>query len=55
MLLGKKQWALNPGLASEPIPLDPKIFDADFNDLAKSVSFTVQENTQKLKGDIYNN
>jgi hypothetical protein len=54
MLLGKKQWALNPGLASEPISLDPKIFDADFNDLAKNVSFKVQENTQRLKSDIYN-
>lgn len=54
MLLGKKQWALNPGLASEPISLDPKIFDADFNDLAKNVSFTIQQNTQRLKGDIYN-
>jgi hypothetical protein len=54
MVLGKKQWALNPGLASEPISLDPKIFDADFNDLAKNVSFNVQENTQRLKSDIYN-
>ncbi len=54
MILGKKQWALNPGLASEPISLDPKIFDADFNDLAKNVSFNVQENTQRLKSDIYN-
>jgi hypothetical protein len=54
MVLGKKQWALNPGLDSEPIALDPKIFDADFNDLAKNVSFTVQENTQILKSDIYN-
>ncbi len=42
------------GLASEPISLDPKIFDADFNDLAKNVSFTLQEKTQKLKSDIYN-
>jgi hypothetical protein len=54
MILGKKQWALNPGLASEPVSLDPKIFDADFNDLAKNVSFNVQENTQRLKSDIYN-
>jgi len=54
MILGKKQWALNPGLDSEPIALDPKIFDADFNDLAKNVSFTVQQNTQNLKSDIYN-
>ncbi|NBU96748.1 MAG: hypothetical protein EBS19_00820 [Spirochaetia bacterium] len=54
MILGKKQWALNPGLDSEPIALDPKIFDANFNDLAKNVSFTVQQNTQILKSDIYN-
>jgi len=54
MLLGKKQWSLNPGLGSEPISLDPKIFDADFNDLAKNVSYNLQENTQRLKSDIYN-
>jgi hypothetical protein len=54
MLLGKKQWSLNPGLASEPISLDPKIFDADFNDLVKNVSTNLQENTQRLKSDIYN-
>lgn len=54
MLLGKKQWSLNPGLASEPISLDPKIFDADFNDLTENVSINVQENTQRLRSDIYN-
>lgn len=53
MILGKKQWAMNPGLASEPESLDPKIFDADFNDLVNNASTILQENTQKLKSDIY--
>ena len=53
MVLGKKQWAMNPGLASEPNSLNPKIFDADFNDLVDNASSILQENTQKLKSDIY--
>jgi hypothetical protein len=53
MMLGKKQWALNPGLASEPLSLDPKKFDADFNDFVDNVSSIVQQNTQIIKNDIY--
>jgi len=53
MILGKKQWMLNPGLSSEPETLDPKIFDADFNDLVENSSSILQENIQKLKSDIY--
>jgi len=53
MILGKKQWALNPGLASEPASLDPKIFDAEFNDLVENASSILQQNTQKLKSDIH--
>jgi hypothetical protein len=53
MILGKKQWALNPGLASDPISLDPKSFDANFNDFVKNASSILQENSQKIKSDIY--
>jgi len=53
MMLGKKQWALNPGLASEPLSLDPKKIDADFNDFVDNVSSIVQQNTQIIKNDIY--
>jgi hypothetical protein len=53
MILGKKQWSLNPGLSSEPISLDPKLFDADFNDLVKNASSLLQESLQKVKNDIY--
>jgi hypothetical protein len=53
MILGKKQWALNPGLASEPSSLNSKEYEADFNDFVKNVSSIVQENTQILKNDIY--
>jgi hypothetical protein len=53
MVLGKKQWAMNPGLSSEPQALDPKIFNAEFDDLVSNASTILQENTQKLKSDIY--
>ena len=33
MLLGKKQWSLNPGLASDPLTVDQKSKDSNFNDL----------------------
>jgi hypothetical protein len=53
MILGKKQWSLNPGLASEPSTLDPKIFDAEFDDLISNTSSILSEDTQKIKNDIY--
>ena len=53
MILGKKQWALNPGLSSDPQTLDPKVFDADFNDLVKNASSKLQESLGKIKSDIY--
>ena len=34
MLLGKKEWSLNPGIASDPLTVDQKSEDKDFNDLA---------------------
>lgn len=53
MILGKKQWTLNPGLSSEPATLDPKLFDADFNDLINNASALLQQSLQKIKNDIY--
>ena len=53
MMLGKKQWALNPGLASEPLSLNTKEFEAEFDDFVDNVSSIVQENTQIIKNDIY--
>lgn len=53
MILGKKQWSLNPGLASEPSTLDPNSFDAEFDDLVANASSILQENTGKIKSDIY--
>jgi hypothetical protein len=53
MILGKKQWSLNPGLASEPSTLDPKIFDAEFDDLISNTSSILSKDTQKIKNDIY--
>jgi hypothetical protein len=53
MILGKKQWSLNPGLASEPSTLDSKIFDAEFDDLISNTSSILSEDTQKIKNDIY--
>lgn len=52
MILGKKQWTLNPGLASDPISLDAKSFDAGFNDLVKNASSILQESLQKIKSNI---
>jgi hypothetical protein len=34
MLLGKKEWSLNPGIASDPLTVDQNEKDNDFNDLA---------------------
>jgi len=45
--------ALNPGSASEPSTLNPKEYEAEFNDFVKNVSSIVQENTQILKNDIF--
>jgi len=55
MLLGKKQWTLNPGVSSDPNTLDPKVNDADFNDLVENASTILQREVGKIKGDIFSN
>jgi hypothetical protein len=53
MILGKKQWSLNPGTISDPNTLDPKVNDAQFNDLTKNSSTILQQNTGKSKSSIF--
>jgi hypothetical protein len=53
MLLGKKQWTLNPGLISDPKTLDPKVDDAQFNDLVKNSSTILQQEVGKIKSSIF--
>ena len=53
LLLGKKQWSLNPGIASDPSPLNPKENDPDFNDLVQNASSILQEDIGSIKSDIF--
>jgi hypothetical protein len=53
MLLGKKQWTLNPGLASDPRTLDSKVEDAGFNDLVGNASTILQQEVGRIKSDIF--
>jgi hypothetical protein len=53
MLLGKKQWTLNPGLASDPSTLDPKEDPAEFNDLVQNASTNLQKNMGDIKNNIF--
>jgi hypothetical protein len=53
MILGKKQWTLNPGIVSDPITLDPNSSEADFNDLIENSSSILQKETGKIKSDIF--
>lgn len=53
MVLGKKQWSLNPGIASDPSTLNPKEDDPGFNDLAKNSSTQLQYDTGNIKGNIF--
>jgi len=53
MLLGKKQWTLNPGLASDPSTLDPKEDPAEFNDLVQNASTNLQNNMGDIKNNIF--
>ena len=53
MILGKKQWTLNPGLASDPSTLNPKDDPADFNDLIENASSLLQYDTGSIKSDIF--
>jgi hypothetical protein len=53
MILGKKQWALNPGLASDPETLNPKDDPADFNDLVENSSSQLQYDTGNIKNNIF--
>ena len=53
MVLGKKQWTLNPGLSSDPSTLDPKNDPADFNDLVENASSQLQNDIGSIKSDIF--
>jgi hypothetical protein len=53
MVLGKKQWTLNPGLSSDPSTLDPKNDPADFNDLVENASSQLQNDIGNIKSDIF--
>jgi hypothetical protein len=53
MLLGKKQWTLNPGLASDPDTLNPKEDPADFNDLVENASSILQEDVGNIRNNIF--
>jgi hypothetical protein len=53
MVLGKKQWALNPGLPSDPATLNPKEDPADFNDLVANASSELQYDVGNLRNNIF--
>jgi hypothetical protein len=53
MILGKKQWSLNPGTTSDPNTLDPNVDDAQFNDLAKNASTILQREVGITKSSIF--
>jgi hypothetical protein len=53
LILGKKQWTMNPGFASDPNTLNPFEDDANFNDLKENTSSTLQENAGILNNDIF--
>jgi hypothetical protein len=52
MVLGKKQWALNPGLSSDPSTLNPKEDPAEFNDLTANSSSQLQYDTGNIKSNL---
>lgn len=53
MILGKKQWTLNPGTISDPNTLDSKVNDAGFNDLVENASTILQRATGKSKSSVF--
>jgi hypothetical protein len=53
MILGKKQWSLNPGLSSDPGTLNPKEDPADFNDLVANASSELQYDTGNIRNNIF--
>lgn len=53
MILGKKQWSLNPGLSSDPATLNPKEDPADFNDLVANASSELQYDTGNIRNNIF--
>jgi hypothetical protein len=53
MILGKKQWTLNPGTISDPNTLDPKVNDAGFNDLVENASTILHRATGKSKSSVF--
>lgn len=55
LLLGKKQWSLNPGIASDPITLDPRVDEPNFNDLVANSSAEVANALGQIKSDVFGN
>lgn len=53
MILGKKQWTLNPGTISDPLTLNSKVNDAEFNDLIENASTLLQKVTGKSKSSVF--
>lgn len=55
LLLGKKQWSLNPGIASDPVTLNARVDDPNFNDLAANSSTEVANDLGQIKSDVFSN
>ena len=55
LLLGKKQWSLNPGIASDPITLNPRVDEPNFNDLVANSSAEVANALGQIKSDVFGN
>jgi hypothetical protein len=55
LLLGKKQWSLNPGISSDPETLNPRVNNPDFNDLVVNSSSETSGDLGQIKSDIFGN
>lgn len=51
--LGKKQWALNPGMASDPETVGDYNNPPGFNQLVENSSTTLQQSTGRMKEDVF--
>ena len=53
LILGKKQWVLNPGIASDPSTVDPTSDEGDFNDLTQNTSSITQKDAGVLNNSVF--
>lgn len=53
LILGKKQWVLNPGIASDPSTVDPTNDEGDFNDLTQNTSSITQKDAGILNNSVF--